>query len=117
MRVRVELCSTGQLIDTSSKELSFHVRFEPPTGDSGGYISPVLWKNDTMESTPWLVYPNPDTGAGDPGSIPEGWLYQAGEMTDLFPFAEDHLATHVGFTILFGLDWKGTIYLDDIRLE
>jgi hypothetical protein len=77
----------------------------------------VLWKNDTLTGTPWLLYTDPETGGGEPGMAPQGWLYASSVMEDVFPFAADHLATHFGFTILINEPYKGTIYIDDVRLE
>jgi hypothetical protein len=115
--VRVQLCSTGQLVDTGPKEMSFHVRYEPPP-TANGQIVPVLWKNTTTESTFWLNYVSPETGGGEPGIIPEGWYYDGGPMAEeIFQFSTDWDATHFGFRFYADQDWKGTIYLDDVRLE
>jgi hypothetical protein len=115
--VRVQLCSTGQVVDTIGKTFSVHVRLEPPPGNIGGQFVPVLWTNDSMDESIWLRSPDAETGGGEPGMVPEGWLYVEQLIDEAFPFSTDLTATHFGFRFIIGQPWKGTIYVDDVRLE
>lgn len=118
MYVRVKLCWTGQGVDIYGKTFSRSIRF---------VTAPDSPKQFRDLSTNWYTLEvwqgNQAQGSADFVSVTsEEWVSHSRTISDSFPgdgpvvAGGSAVVTHLG--IFFGAtDWKGTIYLDDLRLQ
>ncbi len=119
--VHVPLCTSGQTVDLSGKDIAVYVRFvsapgSPAFADSTGTNAIYLYAgpNDPRAGGSGFQV-NKETGGG---STPGSWFRAAIDVDSAFWQDPDVLpaATHIGVS-LSASPWKGTIYVDRVTIE